>query len=75
MQSITGVDPVAVYHDCPLLTGPVNAKLSLTIFLLSSIDPTTNEFETNPKQGSTAYGERGRNCQQHEGTEHLIVLT
>ena len=53
----------------PLLTGPVNAKLSLTIFLLSSIDPTTNEFETNPRQGGTAYGERARNDQQHEGTD------
>jgi len=37
---------------------PVNAKLPLTIFFLASIVPTTNELETGPKQGGTAYGER-----------------
>jgi hypothetical protein len=65
----------AAWRDCPLLAGPVNAKLPLTIFFLGSIVPTTNEFETDPKQGGTAYGERGRNYQQHKGAEHLILLT
>jgi hypothetical protein len=70
--------PAAGFVVLPVLTlsrhFPYEDLLFNIVFLASS-DPTTDELETDPKQGGTADGERGRYYQQHERTDHLILLT